>query len=382
MHKRHISLTILFLLISLVALGGCGGGSDPSGALSAWTGTWRSMSTYMDDPAIVPACEAVAAKTSGYTAGGVLHFLKSMYRCDFATLEIEGSTVTYLQADGNTLVTVVYQSAGTAPISGYDSEWNLFEAVETPQKGYRYLAAVKVHGEDMKHWHFRYGNKDFASLIGETANPGWWPTGVGSETTAALVAEDILEEADAYATMLGDPLSTWEGRWVSLASFLDDAAMTPAYAAIAAEAQKTGKIYDTAGVKVFLKQMYATPFAFVEVDGATVSFLNANGTVLAECRMDYDGQVAMTGFDGYFWEHFVAGGTCPGYGRLFLTAPHSDGEGAMEHWHLRFGDGSAEELANPAFAMWFPTCTRPETTVAEFAEDMLEEAAAYASFLP
>jgi len=55
---------------------------------------------------------------------------------------------------------------------------------------------------------------------------------------------------------------------------------------------------------------------------------------------------------------------------------------STEYWHLRFGDGSAEELANPAFATWFPTCTRPETTVAEFAEDMLEEAAAYASFLP
>jgi len=383
--KRGLS-TILFLLLSLMLLGGCGG-SDSTGPLSAWTGGWRTMASYLDDPLVHAACEKVADAAPGFGAGGVLQFLKNMYRCDFSAMEILGDAVIFFDKEGTELETVVYRSAGTAPIMGYeDNDWCLFEAVAQPEKGCRYLAATEVHGGDegMGHWHFRCGDGGFEAIVGGGADPFWWPTAVADDTTAQTVADDILSEIDVYVSMLGEPLSRWKGTWVSVASFLDDPAMSEAYDAVAAEARAAGKSYDAASVKAFLKSMFETPFASVVVEGDVLSFFDASGAALARVPVSYEGQVAMVGYDGYYWEHFQARKAVAGYGRLLVTAVHSDGEDAMAHWHLRFGDGTAEDLARglDKGPLWFPTCTGSETTAAVFAQDVVDEAAVYAQMLP
>lgn len=385
-NKKGFS-ALLFLLLSLMLLGGCGG-SDSPGPLSAWSGGWRTMLSYLDDPLVQAACETVADAAPGYGTGGVTQFLKNMYRCGFSAMEISGGSVTFFDEEGSELETVSYRAAGTAPVAGYEAygiEWHLFEAFGQPEKGCRYLAAIEIHGDEgMEHWHFRCGDESFEALVGGEVDPLWWPTAVADDTAAQVVADDILSEVDYYAAILGEPLSAWKGTWVSVASFLDDPAMDAAYGAVAAEAQAAGKNHDAASVKAFLEAMFETPFASVVVEGDALSFLDASGATLARVPVSYEGQVAMVGYDGYYWEHFQAREPVAGYGRLLMSGAHSDGEEAMVHWHLRFGDGTAEELAQglDKGPLWFPTCAGEETTVESFAEDVLDEAAAYAQMLP
>ncbi len=385
-YGKHPVGWLLLVLVSILALGGCGGGSDKQAALAPWEGTWKSLSVYLDDPALTPSCEAVAAHNAAYTPQGVLGFLKKMYRCDFAGMVVKGDSVTFRKVDGSVLGTVSYRSAGTAPIPGNDKPWHLFEAVGDPGEAYRYLALVEVHSDGpdaMKHWHLRYGNTSLEALVGSEADATWWPTMAAEDTTAAAVAADLGSEAEAFAQFLGNPWTPWLGTWVSVSSYLDDPAMEAAYAAVVAEATKLGKSYDTASVKAFFKGMLHTPFASVRISADATVFLTADGTELGRGGYVYQGVVPMPGFEGSLWDHWTATGSSPaGYGRILTTAVHSDGPEAMKHWHMRFGDASLQDLVNPSNPMWFPTCVKPETTAAVFAEDVKGEAAAYAAFLP
>jgi hypothetical protein len=53
------------------------------------------------------------------------------------------------------------------------------------------------------------------------------------------------ERGGGICPVLGNPWTPWLGTWVSVSSYLDDPAMEAAYAAVVAEATKTGQVLRT-----------------------------------------------------------------------------------------------------------------------------------------
>jgi len=395
MRKNTFILGILLLGLSVFALGGCGGGGSDPGALAQWNGEWKGMQTFLDSPTMDSAYEAVASQVSGYTADGVKMFMKSMYNSDVASMKIQGNSILFTVEDSNSTekerktstVTRTYASKGTVPMTGYEgSYWHQFEATNEGSGGYTYVVTTTAHADSpdsMKHWHFRCGNESFEALT-DSSLAMWWPTMVAGETTTEAAAQDTMEAAEEYASFLSQlpPLSGWTGEWVSMAGYLDNELMTPAYEATVEEAAKLGKTYTVQQVKAFIQAMYATSCSGFTITGEAISFLDDQGNVIAKSDYACAGLLPMTGYAGYYWNVFEATGTASGYSDVVATEVHGGHEGGLTHWHIRYGDRGAKALADYENPNWWPTLVRKGTSAEKVATDALEDAAAFAAMLP
>lgn len=420
MRSRKWSLGVcLAFLLAVLALGGCGGGSNNGpkpnpnpapqpqvGVLEKWKGTWKSFSAFMDDDAMKPVWSEVAKSAPGYTANGVKSFFEEMYGVGFDGLKVEGSTVTFLNSQDVSVGALVYASKGTAKrkieMAGQtmEVEWHLFEApVESgatpqegesfdPKKACKYMALFPPHRDSegsMLHWHMRYGSSSLEALIGDPKSL-WWPTLCAPDTKVADVAKDQLGEAKMLAAMLPKPLKEWDGTWVSAYEFARDAKMTPAYEAIAAAAQKglddkKVRNYTSAEVRAFFEAFFKTDFdRLVVTDGTKVEYKKADGSVVATVNAAYKND----GFVRSGWAVWIDGSEA-GYKNVVGTHPH--GEGAGKHWHMVYGDDSPEALLAKKLKdganVWHPTFFDPkENTVDAFAASWLKNAERQAKRLP
>ncbi|QTA87008.1 sirohydrochlorin chelatase [Desulfonema magnum] len=176
---------------------------------AGWKGKWVSGASYLNDPAMEPAYDAVADLATGYTPDDVKDFMASMYRSEFGSMEINKETVTYYKTDaisGATHnVSCEYKPVGkvTVPWGEHQVEWHRFESVSEGAAEYAHLIATKVHSHDgdLSHWHLRYGSSSFENLI-NYADPMWWPTAFADGSPALAIADDMLGEADEFAMML------------------------------------------------------------------------------------------------------------------------------------------------------------------------------------
>ena len=393
--KSTFLLGALLLGLSVFAFGGCGGGGSDSVALARWNGEWKGIQTFLDSSVMDAAYETVAADVPGYTAKGVKMFMASMYNSDVASMNIQGNTITFdIENAGSggderqrSTVTRTYVLKGTVPMTGYEgSYWYQFEASDETSEGYKYLVATTAHADSpdsMKHWHFRCGNDSFEALT-DNSLALWWPTMVAGNTTAEVVAEDTTGAAEEYVSFLAQlpPLDSWKGEWVSMAEYLEnDELMMPAYEATVAEAAKLGKTCTPQQVKTLLQAMYATSCSGLTITGEGISFLDAEGNVIAQSKYACAGLLPMTGYAGYYWNVFEATGTVSGYSSVVVTEVHGH-EGGLTHWHMRYGDGGAESLANYENANWWPTFVTKGTSAETVAADALEDAASFAAMLP
>ena len=82
------------------------------------------------------------------------------------------------------------------------------------------------------------------------------------------------------------------------------------------------------------------------------------------------------------WFVFKAEAEGP-YKVLTLLPAGKDTPDGFTHFHMRYGDKSAEALLDdPALVRWFPTLCEPTTTAARFAKDMLDGADEMVGMLP
>lgn len=389
--------TVLFALIfALMALGGCGGGSDnkkpapgpqqpgpqqpgpqPQGkALEKWNGTWKSFDDFVDEDAMKPVYAEVAKHAPGYTAKGVEGFFEEMYHTDFDSLKVSGDTVTFMDSKGVAKGTLTYVSKGTQKrkfeMAGQtmEIEWHLFEAPIVsgatnkamhadgdfdPSKSCKYLALFPVHQDrpdSFKHWHMRYGSKSLETLMDDPDLAGWWPTLCAPDTKVADIAKDQLGEAKLLATMLPMPMAPWKGEWISAYELHRSDKMLPAYEKIAQEAKKLGKNYTAEDVKNHYHKMFETPFDRVSVvDGLNVQFKKADGTVVATSPYRIDG------LDDGWWIWIE--GTVAGYKTVVATHPH--GQGTSRHWHMRYADDKTPDQLR-GLKGWTPTFYDPKVT--------------------
>ncbi len=184
-------------------------------SLADWEGTWISASSLVGDPAMRPACEAVADAARGYQADDVASVLASWYATSFAVLRVADDAITFYEADGVTvLAECEYEFSGAkmASFGEHEFPWYTFEARsgDGACAEYRHVIATEIHTHEgsMPHWHMRYGDRSVKELIHDGTYAGWWPTLAAGGTTARQLAGEMLKNADEFAAMLPTRLST------------------------------------------------------------------------------------------------------------------------------------------------------------------------------
>jgi Zn/Cd-binding protein ZinT len=195
---------------------------------------------------------------------------------------------------------------------------------------------------------------------------------------ALFVVAGYAEESALFAG--------WQGKWVSAHALNNDPAMAPGFAAIAEVAE--GKTVED--VKAFMSSMYEADFGIMELTGKTITYYDVDGkTVKATCEYNSAGKesTTFTNKDGekyeFYWYMFSlksGDAACQGYKNLIMTEVHAH-EGALEHWHMRYGEMELDKLMNHPNAMWWPTLFHAETTVEQVLENMLNNAKEMASML-
>lgn len=356
--------------------------------LKAWQGEWRSYYSFLIDPAMEPAYQAVHHHTQGFTLNGVRSALQRRYFTHFSAIKITGSTINFLDNAGQSLGVVPYRAQGTQPSGHEDTSWTLLEAqVDTSQtagtgsdakktqdisQSCRYVIATDVHDE---HWHLRCGARGFEALL--AASNLRWPTLLPTTTQRETIIQQITDAAQTTAKRLGEALEPWYGEWVSASTLMADPAMEPAFEKIAAEARKLGKKYDAKSVRDFYIERFKTDYDLVQVSAEAVVYKKTDGTVIATCHYVNDGQPTSS-------EHWIGwiAKDCPGMNYVVATPVH--GEGSATHWHWRFSDDAQALKTLPEQKGWTPTGYDPKRTTAEdVAKRYMENAEKFAAnYLP
>jgi len=174
------------------------------------------------------------------------------------------------------------------------------------------------------------------------------------------------------------PFDDWNGRWVNLVTMLDDPAWDEVYEAMADAANDyAGDIVFTADDSGdFIYAMHQSNFGDLEINGDIITYYNVDGTVRCECEYKSAGiETVAFGEEEFNWYLFelTSEDDCPEYRYLILCEQHSDGEGGMVHFHMRYGDTGFDDLIyNVNYGMWYPTLgvegTTVEDVVAGYAE--------------
>ena len=195
-------------------------------------------------------------------------------------------------------------------------------------------------------------------------------------TGIASVDSHSVSVSQESPASLGD----WNGTWVNVGTMLDDPAWDAVYEAIAdaANAAAGDGTFSTDDAKNFTYAMLATNFGDLGIAENTTTYYNTNGTVICECEYESAGAetVAFDGeeFDWYKFELMSGDAACSEYEYLILTEVHSH-EGAMVHFHMRYGNTSFDDLINNTnYAMWWPTFGAEGTTAEEVADGFAEGA--------
>jgi Zn/Cd-binding protein ZinT len=155
-----------------------------------WEGTYNSLSSYLDEPAF----EGFFADKADAKA-----VLAAFLATDFASLSGKGGSFilyTAQNAGGSSATAISYTLKRT--IETEQGAWYAFESNRNDQ--YKYLLATLPHQDDPEaalHFHFRYGDSDFDTLLAA----GNLPTAVKAGTPIDKVQE-VLEEFLAYIASL------------------------------------------------------------------------------------------------------------------------------------------------------------------------------------
>jgi Zn/Cd-binding protein ZinT len=193
-----LSVTVLFSLYS------CGlDNEDDVVALSTfWNGSWNSFNIYVDDYIDTVITEEInRAEGTPLTAALVAEGIKEWLRTDFTSCTVKGNTLTLYDVpqgeDGEVVETILYKFVDvySTEYLGEEYSWYVFESDRTDK--YKYFVAFPSEieeGEDLEHFHFRYGNEDISTIV-DYANSRWTVAISGQPWLATVIKPDSPEYA-------------------------------------------------------------------------------------------------------------------------------------------------------------------------------------------
>jgi hypothetical protein len=223
------------LAASLIGLAGCGAvTTDPATPpaqppvsaeqkLAAWNGRWTPTAAILDDPAMQPAWEAIAAIAPGWTASSARDAMMAIARVDFAEMEVDAPLVTLRGDTGRTLCAAIFTpTAGSSDAPAQDhgnaehghaesddaehghavppaQHFGLAETRTGDCTNFQRLELRPPNGTDGwdQHFHIRYGN------AGQMADgPQWNPSLRQAPVDAERFAQLALRDAAKFAQHL------------------------------------------------------------------------------------------------------------------------------------------------------------------------------------
>lgn len=185
-------------------------------------------------------------------------------------------------------------------------------------------------------------------------------------STSSAVATSMAPTETKSPSTHKASLADWEGKYASLAAFLDDASYDAEFEAAAKEHG-----VDVTQTKAQLKERYGVPFGALAIDGDTVTFVKDGATLdnPTETPIKY---AFDEGFEQDYkghqlkWSVFKAESDAE-YKYILLMPMH--GEESLQHFHARFGNDKEAMKQEEKF----PTFVDPKVATKEQIVDELME---------
>ncbi len=285
--KKHFGYGAVIAMLCAVFITGCSSAPDAMKQekgmdLAAWKGEWQSFSAISGASQLNEVYRVQAEKMPSYTADGLKAMVSKMLSTPIVKAKFDGSNTvlfTVMDKDGKEQqISCAYRSVGSVPIKGFEkASWYTFEAVQ-PVPGLadaRYFIAVPPHkdeGDDLVHWHIRFGGKDIESLV--NADPLWWPTYVDAAFTKEELIKIFTPIVPELAGMLPkSSLASYTGKWINTSLIYDDPrpAVQNAYVQLIKEfaGKKDGDDFTKADIIALAKKSYGTAADFTHLEFIT-----------------------------------------------------------------------------------------------------------------
>lgn len=167
--------------------------NDKKATLSDWDGSYRSITSWLDDPSVTEKL-AEHAKEKGTTVEAEKAEISKNFDTGFQGIVFNDDKITFVKdaatLDNPTETPVEYKFLESKDDSynGHDFTWYVFEA-QGPSE-YKYVVLLPKHGEEtLEHFHGRFGN-DKDTLLQQKNFPIFVDP---SKVTPEQVVEEILE---------------------------------------------------------------------------------------------------------------------------------------------------------------------------------------------
>lgn len=161
--------------------------------LADWDGSYRSITSWLDEPEIIKGIEDLATK-NGKNADETKATITKDFGTGFEGLVINGDKITFVKdaanLDNPTEKPVEYKYLESKDDShnGKNFTWYIFEAQGSSE--YKYVVLLPKHGEEtLEHFHGRFGN-DKDKLLSDSNFPIFIDP---SSATDAQIMEEIEE---------------------------------------------------------------------------------------------------------------------------------------------------------------------------------------------
>lgn len=162
--------------------------------LKDWNGNWNNMGVYLENPDVQDAYKKLAEKENISEEEAKEAYLEKR-KADFDGLKIEGNKITILDKradeEGNIIDESEYEfvEEKVAMLGDHELHWNIFKAKNEDAK-YKFFMLMPIDkGEELLHFHMRYGSDVDEMLKMEK----WFPTFVDISTTDKLISDEIAE---------------------------------------------------------------------------------------------------------------------------------------------------------------------------------------------
>ena len=182
-------MRVIICLILIFFLPGWGSALAQTGVvdLSPWQGEFISRKCIIDRDTLADLYEKTAVEAAklgkSYSAADVKQALKTLFHTDFDRLVIRQGLIGFYAAppgaDPVLLRQHRYRFEGRVKDRFGDMvfEWYAFRTEEESLDPYAYVVLLKLNSRNggEPHFHIRYGNKGFDTLVNDPAMAAWWP---------------------------------------------------------------------------------------------------------------------------------------------------------------------------------------------------------------
>jgi Zn/Cd-binding protein ZinT len=328
--------------------------------LAEWTGTWNSMTNYLDADWLQSTFEAGA--TDQMNAAALKALFAQMMTTDFMSCVISGDTFTmYTGADASgTATKITYTFKQTFEGGEEEGETFYWYAFEGDQNGnHNYLIALlpEQHSpETAVHFHFRYGSEGFQALVD---NENWYATLAKQGTTNEQIKQSLADVITGMFNSNEPELAKWNGTWNAVTNVFNETYLTKTFTDGVAYINSTYSMSITVDAfKEQFAELIEVDFKSCVINGDTFTLYTGDDATGTATKITYtfDRKVEIGGKDWYAFEGDIAGN----HKYLVALPPKRDTPGTLEEVHFRYGNAGFDSLI--AEPLWSATLMRQGST--------------------